>query len=216
MLLGSILLAISAVGNGLLGWYLIRLGKKTDSLTLIADGKHVSTDMVTTFAILVGLGLIYLTGIVKLDGVIACIAGLSIFYSGFHIVRSAFDGLMDRTEEDTIQELCQVLNESRIDGWVGVHRLRCWSSGSQKHIDMHLILPRHLQLEEAHRITEELRELLNANVQGADDVMIYIDSCKEEECKRCSTSGCGNRHVQAIDVTGSWDCASIILDRKHS
>jgi cation diffusion facilitator family transporter len=209
---GFILLIVSAIGNWLLGWYLIKLGKKTNSITLVADGKHVSVDVITTISVLCGLGLIYFTNILRLDGFIACLAAGYIFYSGAHITKESISGLMDEKEDEIIEQLCCILNYHKVDYWIGVHRLRCWTSGSKKHIDFHLILPRHTDLIDAHDIVMELREVLQASIPDVEDVMIHIDYCRDTECVKCFQDLCKSR-VYDLSDNSDWDCEEMILDR---
>lgn len=208
----SILLIGSAIGNGLLGWYLIGLGKKTNSPALIADGKHVSVDVITTASILVGLGFIYLTGVVRIDGTVACLAASYIFYSGYTLTRRSVSGLMDEKDDEIIEQICRILNQRRVESWIGIHKLRCWTSGAKKHIDFHLILPRHIQLIDSHEIVTELEETLQRDLTDVEDVLIHADYCEDDECKQCLQESCESRALpQGEDA--EWTSEKMVADR---
>jgi len=77
---GLLFLVLAGIGNLALGIVLIQVGKRTKSIVLEADGKHLLTDVFTSGAVLIGLLLVYFTGWLRLDGIIACIAGANIVF----------------------------------------------------------------------------------------------------------------------------------------
>src|SRR5919109_5001522 len=89
----------AGIVNAALGWFLIKTGKATQSLTLVADGKHVLSDFWTSLGVIIGLLLVRLTGLVWFDPLVAAIVGLNLGWTGIALVRHAAGGLLD--EEDT-------------------------------------------------------------------------------------------------------------------
>ncbi len=79
----------ASVINLFLGWFLVWKGKKTNSLILVANGKHVLTDSWTSFGVVAGLGLTLLTGWLPFDPLIAIIAALNILWSGGNLIRQS-------------------------------------------------------------------------------------------------------------------------------
>ncbi len=195
---GLVLLAGAGVVNLLLGLGLVRAGRRQHSLTLVADGKHVLTDVVTSVGVLAGLLLVRLTGLGWLDPAVACLVAANILFTGYTLMRQAFAGLMREADPRLLDEICQTLSTRRKPAWIGIHRLRAWRSGNRTHIDFHLILPRDLSLEAAHAESNEVEDILYAKYGSQSDVLIHADPCREIECPECGADPCRSRARDAV------------------
>ncbi len=197
--IGTTITAFAAVVNLLLGWYLIHVGRKEGSLTLVADGKHVLTDSITSFGVIVGLVLVLLTDWLILDPIVAMLVAFNIVVTGFKLVRQSVGGLMDEADLDFISRATQTLNDRRQSEWIDVHRLRCWKSGETHHLDFHLTLPYYLNVTQAHDVeaglTETLREVLGQPVQ----LLVHHDPCVPACCRFCAVSDCAVRQNELSD-----------------
>ncbi len=200
---GLLLLIGTALVNLVLGISLLRVGRRTDSLTLIADGKHLLTDVYTSAGVFIGLALLIFTGWHWLDGAVACLVGINILVTGWGLVRQSYQGLMDAANPDVLQQLSQLLVDNRRDVWVDIHQLRAWKSGNTIHIDLHLVLPKELSLEEAHSEGRVLEELIEKHFQGRASALIHMDPCIDKECPVCARYDCGIREKPA-DKKVSW------------
>lgn len=187
-----ILLAASCV-NALLGLFLMRAGKRTHSIVLIADGKHVLTDVFTSVGILLGLFITALTSWFWMDGALTFAVGIYILFIGSKLVHKSFEGLMDTSDPALLQELAELLDKHRKDRWIDIHELRAWRSGSHIHIDLHLILPRNFSLEMAHHEAKVLEQVIVAHFEGRASVLIHMDPCKDPECPLCQQNQCKDR-----------------------
>ena len=172
----TILVAAAAI-NLLLGIGLVRVGKKAESLTLIADGKHVLTDVYTSAGVVVGLLLVHLTGWLWLDGGIACLVGVNILLTGTRLVRQSFSALMDASDPHLLDEISRLLETHRQGVWIDIHQLRAWRSGNFVHIDLHLVLPRDYLLDDAHDQAKSLEKLLIDHFEGNAGVLVHMDPC---------------------------------------
>lgn len=190
---GMYIMIGSGLINLIMGFVLIRTGKKTGSLVLLADGRHIMTDVLTSIGVLGGLVLVYISGWYLLDGAVACILGVNITVSGFHLVRQAFLGLMDASDPELLNEICKILENHRKDIWIDVHRLRAWRSGNRIHVDFHLILPRDLSLHVAHHEVKDLEQIFRDCFRGLADVLIHLDPCEDSECPVCAYDPCDIR-----------------------
>jgi cation diffusion facilitator family transporter len=202
-----ILFGVSVV-NLLLGLGLIRVGKRTDSITLIADGKHVLTDVYTSAGVLVGLFMVHETGLLWLDGAVACLVGLNILFLGWRLIRQSFWGLMDTADEALLEKIARLIHEKRKDLWIDIHQLRAFRSGAFVHIDLHLILPRDLSLEESHREAKDLEKMIVAQFSGRASVLIHTDPCLDPDCPICSNHLCRQR-AQDMEERLTWDAKTL-------
>jgi cation diffusion facilitator family transporter len=206
-----ILLGISIV-CAFLGLALVRVGRQTHSLTIIADGKHVLTDAYTTGGVLVALFLVHLTGWYWLDGAIALLVGLNILISGGRLVRQSFEGLMDAADPELLKQVSDVLIRHRRKIWIDIHELRAWRSGNLIHLDLHLILPKDLSLEDAHREAKNLEKAIVARFEGKASVLVHMDPCVEPDCPVCRRHSCEFRaHDQATELPAPWDSDTLTL-----
>ncbi len=190
---GLLILLGASLINLVLGIGLVRVGRRTSSLTLLADGKHVLTDVYTSGAVLFGLLLVHYTGWYWLDGAVACSVGVHILILGGKLVRQSFAALMHASDPELLKEIGVLLGEYRKDTWIDIHQLRAWHSGNLLHIDFHLILPRDFALEESHREGKEVEEIIKEHFGGAASVLIHLDPCTDPDCPVCSRYLCGLR-----------------------
>jgi cation diffusion facilitator family transporter len=180
-------------------------------LILIADGKHLLTDVYTSALVLVGLAAVEFTGIYRIDGVIACIAGINIVFSGFKLVRHAFLGLMDASDPDLLEEICRILIRHKRNTWIDVHKLRAWRSGNRVHVDFHLILPRNIPLEESHKEVKDLEKIFEDHFHGPTEILIHLDPCTDPECPICALDRCDSRSIEkSCDI--DWKRGNLVND----
>lgn len=192
---GILILAGVNVVNLMLGAGLVIVGKRTQSLVLVADGKHILTDVYTTLGVLLGLGLVFLTGWYWMDGAVAFLVGLNIIVTGSKLVRQAFAGLMDTSDPRLLEEISAILQKHRKAIWIDVHQLRARRSGDIIHLDFHLILPKELTLEEGHREVRELEGIFKAHLGKTADILIHVDPCARPICPICGFEPCQHRQA---------------------
>lgn len=137
--------------NLVLGVGLIRVGKRTNALVLVANGHHVLTDMWTSLGVLVGVGLVYATGIAALDPVVAMLLGLNILWTSGKLVRDAYAGLMDTADDEATARVAKLLADAQAEGLIdGFHHVRHRRVNDNVWLEQHLLLPDALRLDEAH------------------------------------------------------------------
>ena len=151
--LGLGLLITGALGlvNLVLGLALVRVGRRTNALVLVANGHHVLTDMWTSLGVLVGVALVWLTGALWLDPVVAILLGLNIVWTSWSLMRDAYSGLMETADPEATERVLGVLDAAVADGLIdGHHHVRHRRVNDQVWIEQHLLLPDALRLDEAH------------------------------------------------------------------
>lgn len=211
---GLVMVMVAGFLNLILGIYLIRIGKKYHSKALVADGKHVLTDVYTSVGVLVALILVYLTGIPDIDPVVAILLGLWIIYSGFQILRESADNLMDRATPELLEEVTDAMAHSRLDEMIRPHRLRVRESGAGLMLDFHVILPHSLTVTQVHDIEVEFAYKLAKRLKRPVDLMMHTDPCIVEDCPVCSMQNCGDRMTEVNDEV-DWTADLLIKDIHH-
>ncbi len=212
---GLYVVAGAGIINLLLGAGLVHIGNKTHSLTLIADGKHVLTDVYTSVGVLAGLFLVYHTGWLWIDGMVACLMGINILFSGTWLVKRSISGLMDASDAALLQQISEVLVQERRDSWIDVHQLRAWRSGNFIHLDFHLILPRYFSLERAHSEAKALEKIIADRFGGSASVLIHMDPCIDPDCPVCRRHNCDLRQ-NSVESTDDWNPESFLRIKTNS
>lgn len=207
--LGLVILGIATVTNLLLGIVLVRIGRRTDSLTLLADGKHILTDVYTSGAVLAGLGMVLWTDWLWIDGAIACLVGVNILITGGKLVRQSFARLMHASDPELLEQIARLLQRHRRPDWVDIHQLRAWRAGTTVHIDLHLVLPGRLSLESAHDEAKKLEALFLDQYRGDVDVLVHMDPCEPRECPVCGRPSCDQRSHRQQGTT-FWDRVRLV------
>ncbi len=203
----SITLVIVVV-NLLLGMYLIKKGKKTESLILIADGKHILTDSFTSGGVVIGLLLVNFTGIKLFDPLLAFFVAVNIIVTGFKLIRESIGGLMLESDQEILKKIIERLNLIRKPYWIDIHQLRFFRIVNKLHIDFHLVLPFYLTIKEAHDIEDTIRDELTVDFPQSE-IIIHLDYCNEAMCEFCEYSDCSYR-AKSKTKTIDWNAEKLI------
>lgn len=178
---GAALVALAGIINGFLGAYLIYIGKKQDSLILIANGKHVLTDTWTSFGVVVGLILVILTGWTRLDPSIAIVVGAQILFSGVGLIKQSMAGLMDQVDPAKDSSIRRVLEEAHSEGVCFYHELRHRNTGRTSWVEVHLLFPGAVSVREAHRAATGIEKRIRDAVGGEVTVTTHLEPLENHE-----------------------------------
>jgi cation diffusion facilitator family transporter len=211
---GMILIAATAVVNFIMGTIGVRTGKKNNSLALIASGKHLQTDCYSTVGILIGLLVLYFTGLGWIDSVIAILFAVLILYTGFRIIRSSVAGIMDERDKVLLEQLAAVLDRARSKNWVDLHNVRIIKYGSTLHLDCHLTVPWYLNVHEAHDEVERVGTIAREEFSRTLELFIHADGCLPTSCPICIKDDCPVRH-HPFQKRVEWSVQNIQQDEKH-
>lgn len=192
---GAVVIAAAGLINLLLGIYLIRVGRRTHSLILEADGKHVLTDSFTSIGVLLGLLLVMATGWTPLDPLMAIAVALNIVVTGGRLIMQSVHGLMDAAEPESLEKVVGVLARQRRAGWIDLHRLRIIRSGDLQHVDLHLTVPRFWDVERGHDEQELLEAMIAGAFFGRAGVIVHLDPCVDACCTFCDFEPCPIRQA---------------------
>jgi cation diffusion facilitator family transporter len=211
---GAIIIGITGVINGSLGYYMIAQGKKLNSITIEADGRHLLADMVTSGGLVVGLLLIHFLPYLWLDSGLSVLVGIYILITGYKLVRKSVGGLMDEADFTIVQDIIRILNEQRKEAWIDVHNLRAQKYGHELHIDCHLTLPNYFDLSRVHDEVHAVDKLINTEAHITTELFIHTDPCLPNCCYYCSMPNCPIRsEAKREDI--EWTMENVTRNKKH-
>jgi cation diffusion facilitator family transporter len=187
---GLVVVLGAGFANLALGWYLVRVGRASRSLVLIADGQHVLADFWTSVGIVVGLLLVRFTGLWWLDPVIAALVALNLMWTGFRLVRHAAGGLLDEEDTPLLSRLLAVLGNRMGQGVIRVHHLRAIRAGRFHHVDAHLVVPEFWSVDRAHELAESLAERVIGELGVEGELVFHTDPCHRAYCAMCDLDDC--------------------------
>ncbi|MFB0559529.1 MAG: cation diffusion facilitator family transporter [Dehalococcoidales bacterium] len=175
---------VSIIASIFLSRHLLKVSRTVDSIALQANARNIAADVYSAAAVLAGLIAIRFTGLNILDPIIALLVAVFILKVGYDVLRKSFGGLIDvklpEAEEFEIKS-CIVEHYSEV---VSFHKLRTRKAGSQRYIDLHLVMPKNASVEEAHRMCDHLEQDIETRV-AQTSVTIHVEPCSIE-CEECS------------------------------
>ncbi len=201
--LGIYIIAASGLLNYLMGWYSIYIGKKHDSMALVAEGKHLQSDAYSTIGLLIGLALLYFTQIQWIDSVIALVFGAIIIITGVKILLNTMDNLLDKADVELLTEVAEIMNEQRGKDWIDIHNAKILKSGSFLNIDCDLTLPWFYTIEQGHQLGDELRDIFRDKFPNRVRMTVHVDPCDVSDkikCHKCALLSCKYRKQDFVAV----------------
>ena len=176
---GTLFVLAASVINAGLGWYLVRTGRRTHSLILEANGKHVLTDSWTSFGVVGGLALVLLTGWKPFDPLCAIAVALNILWSGGHLVWRSARGLLDYSDPATGRQLRERLDALCNELGLEYHGVRFRTTGYRLLVEVHLLFPYDCSVGEAHRRATLLEERLPQALEIPAEVITHLESLED-------------------------------------
>lgn len=180
---GMAVMAVSTVLNLYVGMRLRRVAKKTDSLALEADAYHLLTDVWTSVGVLAALVLIHFTGLQWLDPVVALVVAVFILRAAFDITRRSTEGLLDKSLPEEELRLIEQVIRKRESEVLNFHKLRARKMGSDRQIDLHLVVPMFQSVKQSHDLVDQLENDIR-EVLPLASVVVHIEPC-DARCEKC-------------------------------
>ncbi|WP_226621898.1 cation diffusion facilitator family transporter [Alloyangia pacifica] len=160
--------------NALWCFVLLREGRKLNSPALVADGKHLLTDVFSSAGVAVGVGAAALTGWLWLDALLAALVAVNILWSGWQVIRGSVGGLMDAAvPESELAEMRAVIS-ANAEGAVEAHDLRSRRAGQAVFLEFHLVVPGDMTVDCAHEICDRIEHALREAIDGCR-VTIHVE-----------------------------------------
>lgn len=189
-------------------------GKKNKSLALVSSGQHLIIDSYTTFAVVIGIGLVLLTNYNGIDAIIAILMGLWIIYNGYKIIRESLAGIMDEADMALLEEVIAELNKARNGKWIDLHNLRVIKYGALMHIDCHLTVPWYYNVNEAHFAVDDFTMLIKNKFGASVEFFVHTDGCMPFSCPICTIDDCAKR-TAPFQKKINWNIENVLSDLKH-
>lgn len=212
--LGIWLVAVTAAANYIIGYFCLATGKKNNSLALIASGKHLQSDSLSTVGIVTGLLLLFFTGLRWIDSVVAMLFGTIIIVTGYRILRQSVAGIMDEADMGILGKMVEILNANRQEDWVDMHNLRVIKYGTVLHVDCHLTVPWYYNVHEAHEEIDFLASLIRKEFGESLELFVHSDGCLPFSCQICKKSNCRERKNN-FEKEIKWTLENISKNKKH-
>jgi cation diffusion facilitator family transporter len=181
-------LAIAAIASGVnagVAWRLLRAAREYESIVLEADARHLITDVWTTTGVILGVGVVGVTGWVRLDPIIALIVAANIVRTGAGLLRRSTRGLLDAAVPiDERNAIVAVLERYAQDHPVEWHALRTRQAGRRRFISVHILVPGDWTVQRGHQLLETIegdvravvpRATLFTHLESRDDPASYED-----------------------------------------
>lgn len=185
---GTTIALVAGVINLAVARVLLRAGRETLSVILLAEGQHLMTDVWTSLAVVTGLGLVWLTGRPRLDAIPALIVSANIAWTGGNLLRRSFNGLMDHALPLPEQERVRSAIESRLEPGMDYHALRTREAGARRFVDFHLLVPGNFTVRRAHEVIGRVEEAVQAALPGVE---VYV-------------------HVEPIEDRTAWEDSELV------
>jgi cation diffusion facilitator family transporter len=173
--IGILVIGFASIANLGVSTWLFRRAHETSSAALEGDAAHLRTDAYTSIGVLVGLGLVSVTGQHWLDPVVALIIAVAIVVTGVRITMGSIRVLVDEAlPEGDVAVITRAIESFADRGVVGYHQLRTRQAGARRYVDLHVQFARGTTLEEAHHIGHQLQDRIEDELKGAD-VLIHLE-----------------------------------------
>jgi len=193
--LGIVIMGLSALVNLYVSQRLMKTARRTESIALEADAWHLRTDVLTSLGIFAGLVAIKLTGIKILDPIFAILVALFILRAALDLTIKSVRDLMDvNLPEAEVEEIERIIRDHAVR-FVGFHELRTRRSGSDRFIDLHLVVSKEMNVEQAHDLADHIEKDLAERFPRAS-VITHVEPCVDgDKCRECQALGCSRNRV---------------------
>jgi cation diffusion facilitator family transporter len=188
---GIAVMLVSVLASIFLSRHLMKVSKLTDSLALEASAHNINADIYSAVGVLVAMIFIRITGFSMLDPIVGIAVALIILKTAFDILRKSFGELIDRRLPEDEEEIIYNTIEEHTTQLAGYHKVRTRKAGSQRFVDLHLLLPKNMSLEDAHNMADHIEHDIEDRLRNTS-VIIHLEPC-DGECDQCNNSDCSLR-----------------------
>ncbi len=171
---GMGVMLVSVIASIFLSRHLLKVARVTDSMALESNARNITADIYSSAGVLVGLTVIRFTGLNILDPIIALLISLIIFKTAYEVLKKSFGGLMDVSLPEAEENVVRAAITEHTGEVVSFHNLQTRKAGSRRYINLHLVMPKDISLEEAHRMCDHLEQDIKSKLPNAS-VTIHVE-----------------------------------------
>jgi cation diffusion facilitator family transporter len=187
--LGLGLSLVATAINGGVAWTLLKASRRLRSITLRADAHHLLTDVWTSVGVVVGIGLVQLTGWLVLDPIVALLVAANIVWTGVNLLRETGLGLLDTAiPQNDQQMIAQIMAPYQTQG-IQYHALRSRVAGARSFITFHVLVPGAWTVQRGHDVCQAIEQEIEQTLPGSD-VITHLEPLEDpkswDEEKRLS------------------------------
>ncbi len=172
--MGLAINTVASLLNAGWAWLLINRGRTWRSPALVADGRHLMTDVITSAGVIAGLILATLTGWLVLDPLLAAAVAVNILWTGYRLALESMSSLMDQAASTDIESRIRAAIAANGNGALQAHDIRTRQAGRALFIDFHLVVPGNMSVYDAHVICDRLEDAIQTEIEGAQ-VVIHVE-----------------------------------------
>jgi cation diffusion facilitator family transporter len=165
---------LAGVLNAIWCFVLLREGRRLRSPALVADGRHLMADVVSSLGVAAGLAAATLTGLPWLDPLLACLVALNILWSGLRLISESVGGLMDEAADPKVVVALQRAIAESGDGAIQAHDLITRVAGSVTFVELHLVVPSDMTVGISHDICDRIEAAIRVEGPGAR-ITIHVE-----------------------------------------
>jgi cation diffusion facilitator family transporter len=186
--LGLALSLVATVLNGGVAWTLLKASRRLRSITLRADAHHLLTDVWTSVGVVVGIGLVQLTGWLVLDPIVALLVAANIVWTGVNLLRETGLGLLDTAIPKADQQtIAHIMTEYQTQG-IQYHALRSRVAGARSFITFHVLVPGLWTVQQGHDVCQAIEQAIEQALPGSDVIT----------------------HLEPLEDPKSWDAEQVL------
>jgi cation diffusion facilitator family transporter len=189
---GMVVMIVSIAASFVLSRHLRRVAKATESTAIEATGQNINGDIYSASGVLLGLLAVRITSLEILDPVIALVMAVFVLRAGYSVVVLAFEELTDYSLPKAEQEILNNCIREHFTQLVDFHAVRSRRSGSERFVDLHMVMPRDVTVEDAHKMCDHLEKDIKSKLPNTN-VTIHVEPCNVNDCVRCEIIVCDIR-----------------------
>lgn len=176
--IGLALSLLASLLNGAVAWVLLKAARRFDSITLRADAQHLLTDVWTSLGVVLGMGMVRVTGLTVLDPLIAMAVAVNIVFTGWTLLHETASGLLDRALPEREQAQLETLLAGHETDEIRFHALRTRVAGSRRFVAFHVLVPGHWSVQRGHDLCEQLEREI-ATTLSRTHVLTHLEPIED-------------------------------------
>ena len=198
---GIAVMVISIIASYFLSRHLRRVAKATESTAIDASAQNISADVYSAAGVLLGLLAVLITGWEILDPIVALVMVGFVLKAGYETAIRAFRELTDYSLPKEDMAILNSCIQEHFTELVSYHAVRSRRAGSERFVELHLVMPRDVSVEKAHQMCDLLENDIREKLPNSS-VTIHVEPCDENDCVRCEITVCDLRPTPPGKVTG--------------